>query len=95
MGLKTKKRYKKNKRTKQKGGKTKRIQSGGFLPFCLPCLSPLVTGAGVLGTGAAAAAVGSKYYSSSSSTKSSSKIVNGNIERKDEYFMNIYNKTKG
>ena len=58
-------------------------QDGGFLP-CLPCLTPLVAGAGVLGTGVAAATIGTNY-----SLKSSSKIKNNKIERKDEYNMNI------
>lgn len=74
-----------SKKKKKKKKKKKVVQGGGFLP-CLPCLSPLVTGAGVLGAGASAVAAG-KYYSSSSSSSSSSKMVNGNIIRNDEYIM--------
>ena len=74
------------KKKKKKIKKKKKVdQGGGFIP-CLPCLSPFVTGAGVLSAGAGAVAAG-KYYSSSSSSSSSSKIVNGNITRNDEYIM--------
>jgi hypothetical protein len=82
---KTKKKMKggaKKKKGKSKKQKRKyKTQKGGFLP-CLPCISPVLSGLGVLGAGTAAA-VGVQKYSS----RSSSMVKNGKIKRKDEYIM--------
>jgi len=64
-------------------------QEGGFAPLCLPCLSPILTGLGVLGASAGATAVASK----ASSVYSSSKSVNGKVSRKGDYMLS--RKTNG
>ena len=66
----------------------KGTQKGGAL--CLPCVSPILSGLGILGTGAVAT------RSFLSSTKSKSKSSNGNIKRKQEFQMKdkVNGKTK-
>lgn len=63
-------------------------QKGGAL--CLPCVTPILSGLGILGTGAIAS------RSFTTTTKSKSEASNGNIKRKQEFKMKdkVNGKTK-
>ena len=65
-----------------------KTQMGGAL--CVPCLSPILSGLGVIGAGAVAAITGKKH---SSKTVSKSTIKNGSIHREESF--ESYDKIKG
>ena len=73
---------KKGKKTK-KSSKQKKSQKGGA--FCLPCVSPILTGLGVMGAGAAATGAVVAGSRGISMTKSRISSTNGNIIR-EQYF---------
>jgi hypothetical protein len=71
---------KKRKSKKSKKHKSQKSQKGGA--FCLPCISPILTGLGVFGAGAAATGAVAKGISMTKSKMSSS---NGKLIR-EQYF---------
>lgn len=83
-GEKTKKGKKTKKSSKQKKSqKSQKSQKGGA--FCLPCVSPILTGLGVMGAGAAATGAVVAGSRGISMTKSRISSTNGNIIR-EQYF---------
>lgn len=81
---KTKKEKKKSAKKKKK--KSSKKQKGGAL--CVPCISPILSGLGILGAGAAATAAGAT--AAGAMTMTSSKVVQSgnNIEREQSFEKN-------
>lgn len=74
----------------KKNKKSKKNQNGGAL--CLPCISPILSGLGVIGAGAAATGAVAAGVKGISMTKSSMSSSNGKIIR-EQYFDKSLSKT--